>query len=97
MTTSKKATRSTKATAARSAKPAPKATAKQATAKAKRPLLTKAQRSEVAQRAAFKAHHHKTFMRLHASAAKNASTKDNPVSLQAYLKTLPSFNESLRD
>lgn len=92
MPNAKKAARSTKATATRSAKLAVKATAK-----AKRPLLTKAQRSEVAQRAAFKAHHHKTFMRLHASAAKNASTKDNPVSLQAYLKTLPSFNESLRD
>jgi hypothetical protein len=76
------------------AKRTTKATAK---AQPKRKLLSNAERSEVARQAAYKAHAHPTFMRLHASAAKNASTKDNPVTLKAYLRTLPSFNESLRD
>jgi hypothetical protein len=83
MTTSKKA-------AARTTKKA----AKQAPA---RKLLSNAERSEVARLAAYKAHHHPTFMTLHARAAKNASTADKKVSTAQYLRTLPSFNESLRD
>jgi hypothetical protein len=67
-----------------------KQSAKQA--KPARKLLTNAQRSEVARLAAYKAHQHPTFMRLHASAAKNAE-----VPVKQYLRTLPSFNASLRD
>jgi hypothetical protein len=74
-----------------------KTVARSAKTQPKRKLLSNAERSEVARLAAYKAHHHPTFMKLHASAAKNASTEDKKVTTAQYLRTLPSFNESLRD